>query len=275
MDRLETCQSGLMCFFAKEVGFNRPRWFESSRLRIMYIMQNLIFLDTETTGNEIGKDRLCQLCYKVNGEIKTGYFKPPVPISVKAMSITHITNKTVADKGTFAGSEMQKDLLSLLKDGVLVAHNAKFDIAMLEAEGLSVPNYICTLRIARYFDEENKIPEYGLQFLRYFLDLEVAGDGKAHDAEADVQTLFSLFERLLRKVQEKIPDETKAIEKMMEISKNPVMFKKFNFGKYKDKTVENVFLDDRRYLEWLLKTKLEDGAQDEDWIYTLQSYLNK
>ena len=31
--RLETCQSGLMCLFAKEVGFNRPRWFESSRLR--------------------------------------------------------------------------------------------------------------------------------------------------------------------------------------------------------------------------------------------------
>ena len=90
-----------------------------------------------------------------------------------------------------------------------------------------------------------------------------------------MQTLFSLFERLLKKVQETIPDKEKAVAKMVEISKNPVMFKKFNFGKYKDKTVENVFLDDRRYLEWLLKTKLEDGAQDEDWIYTLQSYLNK
>ena len=238
-------------------------------------MQKLIFLDTETTGNEIGKDRLCQVCYKVNGEIKTSYFKPPVPISVKAMSITHITNKTVANEEVFLGSKMFKDLQALLKDGVLVAHNAKFDIAMLEAEGLTVSNYICTLRVARYFDEENKIPEYNLQFLRYFLDLDVVGDGKAHDAEADVQTLFSLFERLLKKVQETIPDKEKAVAKMVEISKNPVMFKKFNFGKYKDKTVENVFLDDRRYLEWLLKTKLEDGAQDEDWIYTLQSYLNK
>ena len=238
-------------------------------------MQKLIFLDTETTGNEIGKDRLCQVCYKIDDKIETSYFKPPVPISVKAMSVTHITNKTVADKKAFLGSQMQKELEAILKDGILVAHNAKFDIAMLQAEGLKVADYICTLRVARYFDEENKIPEYGLQFLRYFLDLNVMGEGKAHDAEADVQTLFALFERLLKKVQEKIPDEKEAIAKMVEISKNPVMFKKFNFGKYKDKTVENVFLDDRRYLEWLLKTKLEDGAQDEDWIYTLQSYLNK
>jgi DNA polymerase III epsilon subunit-like protein len=237
-------------------------------------MKNLIFLDTETTGNEIGKDRLCQVCYKVNGEIKTSYFKPPLPISVKAMSITHITNKTVVDKEVFTESEMFKELQTLLKDGVLVAHNAKFDLAMLEAEGLAVNKFICTLRVARYLDEENKIPEYNLQFLRYFLDLDVVGDGKAHDAEADVNSLYALFERLLSKIKEKISDEEKAIEKMIEISKNPVIFKKFNFGKYKDKTVQSVALDDRRYLEWLLKTKMEDGGQDEDWIYTLKQYLS-
>jgi len=237
-------------------------------------MQNLIFLDTETTGNEIGKDRLCQVCYKVDGEIKTSYFKPPLPISVKAMSITHITNKTVVDKEVFTESKMFKELQSLLKEGVLVAHNAKFDLAMLEAEGLAVNKFICTLRVARYLDEENKIPEYNLQFLRYFLDLDVTGDGKAHDAEADVNSLYALFERLLSKIKEKISDEEKAIAKMIEISENPVIFKKFNFGKYKDKTVQSVALDDRRYLEWLLKTKMEDGGQDEDWIYTLKQYLS-
>ena len=34
LDFTETCQSGLMYLFAKEAGFNRPRWSESSRLRI-------------------------------------------------------------------------------------------------------------------------------------------------------------------------------------------------------------------------------------------------
>lgn len=239
-------------------------------------MSKLIFLDTETTGNEVGKDRLCQLCYKVDDNApRTAYFKPPVPISAKAMSVTHITNKMVVDKPAFIGSEMFQTLRNLLKDSILVAHNAKFDIAMLEAEGLTVPKFICTLRVARYFDEDNVIPEYGLQFLRYFLDLEVAGAEKAHDAEADVQTLCSLFDRLLTKMKEKIPDEQKAIQTMIEISGKPVLFKKFNFGKYKDKTVETVLKDDSRYLEWLLKTKLEDGGQDEDWIYTLKYYLER
>jgi DNA polymerase III epsilon subunit-like protein len=234
-------------------------------------MQKLIFLDTETTGNEVSKDRLCQICYKFDGTIKTAYFKPPVPISVKAMSVTHITNKMVADKEPFVNSKMFKELKTLLKDGILVAHNAKFDIAILLAEGLSVSKFICTLRVARHFDQENKIPEYNLQFLRYFLDLEV--EGKAHDAESDVCVLFALFERLLAKVMEKIPDEKKAIEKMIEISAKPVVFRKFNFGKYKDQPVEDIAKKDRGYLEWLLKTKLADGTDDEDWIYTLQHHL--
>lgn len=234
-------------------------------------MQNLIFLDTETTGNEVGKDRLCQICYKHNDVIKTAYFKPPVPISVKAMSVTHITNKTVADKEAFIGSKMAKELDELLEEGILVAHNAKFDIAMLEAEGLIVPNFICTLRVARNLDEDCVIPEYNLQFLRYFLNLEI--EGGAHDAESDVKTLVAVFDRLLAKVMEKIPDREKAIEKMIEISANPVMFKKFNFGKYKDMSVADVFKKDPGYLEWLLKTKLADGGQDEDWIYTLQQYI--
>src|ERR1035437_781247 len=132
-------------------------------------MEKLIFLDTETTGNELGKDRLCQVCYKNSTGVNTEYFKPPLPMSVKSMSITHITNKMLEDKKCFEGSEMQKELRKLLRDGILVAHNAKFDIAMLEAEGIKVPKSICTLRVARYLDKENVIPEYNLQYLRYYL----------------------------------------------------------------------------------------------------------
>ena len=236
-------------------------------------MEKLIFLDTETTGNELGKDRLCQVCYKKSCEVKVGFFKPPLPMSVKSMSITHITNKMLEDKECFEGSEMQKELKKLLKDGILVAHNAKFDIAMLEAEGLKVSKSICTLRVARFLDKENKIPEYNLQFLRYYLDLNI--DAHAHDAEDDVKVLHALFLRLLDKVKEEIPDEEKAIEKMIEISSKPTLFNKFNFGKHKDKTLEEVSKTDRRYLEWLLNEKLKNEAGDEDWIYTLKHYLGK
>ncbi len=236
-------------------------------------MEKLIFLDTETTGNELGKDRLCQVCYKNACEVKVGYFKPPLPMSVKSTSITHITNKMLEDKECFEGSEMQKELKKLLKDGILVAHNAKFDIAMLEAEGIKVPKFICTLRVARYMDKENKIPEYNLQFLRYYLDLNV--EAHAHDAEDDVKVLHALFGRLFDKVKEEAKSEEMTIEKMVEISSTPTLFNKFNFGKHKDEKIENVLKTDKRYLEWLLSEKLKNEAGDEDWIYTLSHYLGK
>lgn len=231
-----------------------------------------IFLDTETTGVDMSKDRLCQVCYKTSKETKVGYFKPPIPVSVKSMSITHITNKMLEDKESFEESNMKKDLEKLLTHGILVAHNARFDCAMLEAEGLTVPQYICTLRVARYLDPNDVIPEYGLQYLRYYLGLEV--EGVAHDAEGDVNVLSALFERLLLKIKETSADEKKAIQKMIEISSNPTLFTKFNFGKHNGDKVEEVLKSDRGYLEWLLNQKLTAGDNDEDWIYTLQYYLN-
>lgn len=234
-------------------------------------MNNLIFLDTETTGNDTAKDRLCQVCYKTSNGIYSGFFKPPLPMSVKAMSVTHITNKMLADKEPFAGSAMKKDLEVLLADGVLVAHNALFDKAMLESEGVVAPRFICTLRVARYLDPDNAIAEYNLQFLRYYYELEI--DANAHDAEGDVKVLCAVFDKLLSEIKKEGLSDEQAIEKMLNISSKPSVFKKFNFGKYKDKYIEEVAKIDRGYLEWLLKQKLNDGANDEDWIHTLQTYL--
>lgn len=231
----------------------------------------LIFLDTETTGNDLLKDRLCQICYKTSDKIRTEYFKPPVPMSVKAMSVTHITNKFLHDKPVFKGSDTYKETEALLSKGIMVAHNARFDRAMLEAEGIAVPQSICTFRIARYLDPDNQIPEYNLQFLRYFLELDI--DAGVHDAEEDVKVLCGVFERLLIKMKDEAGDENKAINKMIEISSHPSLFKLFNFGKYKDKKIEEVVKSDRRYLEWYLSKKMEEGGTDEDWIYTLEYYL--
>ena len=231
----------------------------------------LVFLDTETTGNDTTKDRLCQVCYKIKDKTRVGFFKPPIPMSVKSMSITHITNKELSDKEAFAGSAFRKELEPILEKNVLVAHNAKFDIAILKAEGVAVPHFICTLRLARHLDSENVIPEYNLQFLRYYLDLDVKAH--PHDAEGDVEVLSAVFDRLFAKMKEKIPDEKQAIEKMIEISKTPSLFTQFNFGKYKEKRLDEVVKTDRRYLEWLLKEKMTNNADDEDWIYTLGYYL--
>jgi exodeoxyribonuclease X len=153
---------------------------------------SLLFLDTETTGNE-EKDRLCQLCYSYGDTLVDELFNPPLPISVESQAVHHITPKMVKDKPAFKVSPTYIELDTILKNEntIFVAHNAKFDIGMLEKEGLSVPRFICTLRVARALDKQNIIPRYNLQYLRYYLEMEI--DATAHDAMGDVLVLKEFF----------------------------------------------------------------------------------
>jgi len=234
-------------------------------------MDDLIFLDTETTGNDLENDRLFQVCYQHKDSLVDAYFKPSVPISIKSQSITHVTPKMVEDKEPFAGSSFKKELEQLLDSRVMVAHNAVFDIAMLNAEGVEVPRFICTLKIARALDTDGVIPEYNMQYLRYYLELNV--DASAHEAKDDVLVLEALFKRLYAKMQEKFETHDKIIEEMIKISKLPSLFKVFPFGKHKGKRIDEAVAIDRSYVSWLLEQKMLNQAGDEDWIFTLKHHL--
>jgi len=246
-------------------------------------MKKIIFFDTETTGNEPKKDFVCQLAYKTSDMTFSELFKPTIPIPPEASAITHITNKMVADKPAFQESDNYGTIKLLFEDpnSVVVAHNAKFDLAIIEKEGIIPANFICTLRVARALDKDNVIPQYKLQYLRYYLDIEI--EAEAHDALGDVLVLEKLYERLLAKIIKEPacagmdgPVTTEqAIEKMIDISSRPSLMNMFNFGKYNGKTLEEVTLLDRGYLEWMLAQKEQNPDNEEDWIYTLRHYLGK
>jgi DNA polymerase III epsilon subunit-like protein len=156
-------------------------------------MNPLLYLDVETTGLT-PQDRLCQVAYRSTeeDEIHSQYFLPPIPVCLDAMMVNHITNKFLADKEPFQSSIMFARLASLLQTHTLVAHNAKFDIDMLEREGLKVPRYICTKKVAKHLDLAEK---NNLQYLRYALELDVP-TATAHTAEGDVAVLIVLYNRL-------------------------------------------------------------------------------
>jgi DNA polymerase III epsilon subunit-like protein len=255
-------------------------------------MSRIIFFDTETTGNT-DKDFLVQIAYKYkNGDKEesfVGLYKPPVKIPPEASAVHHITNKMVEGKPSFKDSEDQQKIKKLFEDknSILVAHNAPFDLAIIKQEDVIPKKFICTLRVARYLDSEGKIERYNLQYLRYLLDLDV--EAVAHDAMGDVMVLEKLFERLYKKIQEEIQKDPLAlkgtpplqagedpvIQKMLEISSNPSIFRTFNFGKHNGKKIEEVAKTDRGYLEWLLAQKLESDQIEDDWIYTLKHHLEK
>lgn len=238
-------------------------------------MSKLIFFDTETTGVSTA-DFLCQLAYKTDGEVFCELYKPEIKIPPEASAVHHITNKMVADKMSFKESDAYKKIKNLFEadDSVVVAHNAKFDLAIIKKEDINPKNVICTLRVARALDKENKIPQHKLQFLRYFLDIEI--EATAHDALGDVLVLEKLFGRLFDKIKKEnnFSDE-EALKNMMEISARPSLMHSFSFGKHIGKTVADVAKIDPGYLRWFLDTKEKEGPEDEDWIYTLKYYLGK
>ena len=235
----------------------------------------LIFFDTETTGNTPG-DFLCQLAYKSGEESFCELYKPPILIPPAASAVHHITNKMVAGKSAFRESAGYAKIKTLFEssDTVAVAHNAVFDMMIFKKEDIVPAHFICTLRVARYLDPDEKIESYRLQFLRYLLEIEI--EATAHDALGDVLVLEQLFARLQKKLMEieKISAD-QAITRMIEISSTPSLIKSFKFGKHNGKSVADVAKTDAGYLDWLLKQKMENESDEEDWIYTLRHHLGK
>jgi len=223
----------------------------------------LIFLDTETTGTD-EDDRLCQIAFKTEtGLIVNEFFNPGKPISIEAMSIHHITNEMVKDKSPFKNSDAWKKLQELIGDenNIIVAHNAKFDVGMLKKEDIHPQKRICTYKLARFLDTEGKIPEYNLQYLRYYLNLNI--DASPHDALGDMLVLEALFKRIYAKVNEIYG--TDSVDKMIELTNHPILLPRMPFGKHKGVKFEKVPVD---YLQWLSGTDL-----DEDMAFTVKHHI--
>ncbi|MCK5589146.1 MAG: hypothetical protein KAI16_02450, partial [Candidatus Pacebacteria bacterium] len=87
----------------------------------------------------------------------------------------------------------------------------------------------------------------------------------------------ALFERLYKKMSSQTENQNNILNEMIEISLKPILIKKFTFGKYIGEFVETVVQKDKGYLEWLQKQKMQQSAEgntDEDWLYTLKTYLD-
>lgn len=98
-----------------------------------------IVFDTETTGFDArGADRLTEIgCVEIIDLIPTGrtfhsYINPQRDVPEKVTEITGLTWDFLEDKALFA--DIAQDFLDFVGDAPLVAHNADFDKAFINAE---------------------------------------------------------------------------------------------------------------------------------------------
>jgi len=236
----------------------------------------LIFTDVETTGPDPKADYLCQLAYKMDKTIFNKYFKPPIPVSFDTMAVNHITNDFLTDKPTFKDSGSYIEFQKILNDkkNILIAHNANFDVSILENEGLIIPHYICTYKLIMFIDKELKIPKYNLQYLRYYLNIQLNEKINAHDALGDILVLEQIFYYIYHKFQ---TDDSKTISdilnQMINISTSPLLLKKMMFGKHKDKLFTWIAKHELGYLEWMANQS-SMLKNNKDLEYTINYYLN-
>ncbi|WP_346798278.1 exonuclease domain-containing protein [Halomonas sp. Bachu 37] len=158
----------------------------------------LIFIDLETTGTRTTRDRIIEIAaYKtMNGETVSRWVSLVNPQNAVPAPITRLTG---LDEGILetapSFAELARDFMEWLGDGILVAHNARFDYGFLRNEfkraGLAYrARILCTLRLSRRLDPSAR--EHGLTAL---LERNGISPASHHRADDDVSALMTLWRK--------------------------------------------------------------------------------
>lgn len=97
-----------------------------------------IVLDTETTGLDYKEDRIFEIaCIEMLDYESTGnefhyYLNPRKRLSKESILISGVKDEFLTDKPFF--ESIVDELLNFIKDDIIVAHNAQFDINMINSE---------------------------------------------------------------------------------------------------------------------------------------------
>jgi exodeoxyribonuclease X len=228
-----------------------------------------IVVDTETTGLDPDNGGIVEIATvgrKKDGSLSmiSAICDPGMPIEHQAMAAHHITEEMIS--GTVSSQSTLESIMRVLReeteDLVMVAHNAEFDrgfLSKLDSGLYSVP-WVCTYRCALHMWPE--APAHSNQVLRYFLnldDLEIPINLYPHRALYDAIVTEGILRTML---------ETHPIEKLLELTKTPVVLHKVRFGKHKDMLWKNVPSD---YLKWVVR----QDDMDADVRHTATHYLHK
>lgn len=226
----------------------------------------IIFFDLEATGINPNSDRIVEISYlKVlpNGQEETKTFRvnPGMPIPNEASEVHHIFDEDVANCPTF--KELGKQIARDIEGCDLAGFNSnRFDIPMLVEEflrndieiDLSKRKFIDVQVIFHKMEQRTLSAAY-----KFYCGQNLDG---AHGAEADTRATYEVLKSQL----DMYPDLQNDVQYLSEFSTfnrnvdfagkivlNDDDVEVFNFGKYKDKPVEEVLKRDTGYYGWMMQ----------------------
>jgi DNA polymerase-3 subunit epsilon len=239
----------------------------------------LAFFDLETTGVNVGADRIVEISiFMVNPdgteESLTTRINPGIPIPKEASDVHGIYDEDVKDKPKF--SEVAPKLAQFLKNADLAGFNSnKFDIPLLVEEFLRV-NVDFDVVNRRFIDVQNIFHKMEPRTLKaaykYYCGKPLID---AHSAEADTRATYEVLLAQIEKyegvdyedkkgtVTQPVKNDVQALHEFSIANRNAdlvghIVFDEngvevFNFGKYKGKSVKEVFEKEPQYFDWMKK----------------------
>lgn len=246
-------------------------------------------IDTETTGLDPDTDSVIEIAVMLRDTDDAGdeRWEDSVSwdelinfqgeISAASKAVHHITEDEVrwALKNKAEAIEIIKAMTHAGKHDqpplAVVAHHAEFDQAFMPELEFS-GSWICTERLAKHLwpDAES----FGLQYLRYFLEIEIDPPGAPHRALYDTLCCAALFEREVAELLLKNPEALVDPATLALWVDRSLVLTKVTFGKHAGKLWSEV---DQGYLNWMINEHAKGGdkAWDRDTLNTVRHYLNQ
>lgn len=247
----------------------------------------IVFFDLETTGVQVGADRIVQICLlKVmpdGSETEKTHLIRPVDDKGKTMHIPeestavhHITDAMVASERSFG--EMAQEIADFIGDADLAGYNSnKFDVPLLVEEFLRAGvdfsvkdrHLVDVQNIFHRMEQRTLVAAY-----KFYCGKQLDG---AHSADADTRATYEVLKAQLDRY-DGVPFEDRdgkttypVVNDMAALSQftanmqwadlvGHIGYDKahreiFNFGKHKGKTLEHVFQIEPAYYDWMMKAE--------------------
>jgi DNA polymerase III subunit epsilon len=231
----------------------------------MMLDRPLVFFDLETTGPEVGSDRIVQIAaVKLlptgNRRTWSTYVNPEMPIPVGATKIHGITDEMVRQAPTFG--RLASRLLAAFEGCDLGGYNARrFDVPFLihEFKRVGVKTDLSSRRIVDPMRIFMKVAPRDLgAAVRRYLNRDHTS---AHDAVADTQAALDVY--LAQVARSEVPasiEEAHAIcaDGAIDLERKLVWADDeaaIAFGKNRGKLLRDLAANDRGFLDWMLTEK--------------------
>ncbi|MFY9779958.1 MAG: 3'-5' exonuclease [Candidatus Baltobacteraceae bacterium] len=221
-------------------------------------------VDVETTGIDPRRDRVVEVaCLRMRrGEIVERFCSlvdPGRPIPLEASMVHGIYDPDV--RGAPALARLVPRLRALTRDALVVAHNARFDVAFLPF--IAGRPVICTMRLAMHLVDA---PSYRNGALRDYLRLDAGPEHRrAHRAAADAHVTAALLQELLRLYARRQYPQT--VSALIEMTARPARLRRFAFGAHRGQPIESVPTE---YLRRIVQADAKDWP---DSRYTAEREL--